>query len=225
MGEPRRAACRCRDRPSPSRPNSRRRGRPPQPQPCVLDSHWAQDSQATRLLCATAHLHGEYAQEASGTLLDPSFSALAPSWGLDPVALAQHAKLAHTRRLERDRSLRYCLAGMVLIPLAVLALALARGLSPFSVALSIVLVTSAGFVVAWMIVFAHYELIRVSALEAMDGRLAPRDTAPALDAASRPTGARRRRAYGSRWWPRRGTNCRRSGTAGSSRSWLTWSTS
>jgi hypothetical protein len=139
----------------------------------------------TRLLCATAHLHGEYARETSGTLLDPSFSALAPSWGLDPVALAQHAKLAHVRRLERDRSLRYCLAGMVLIPMVVLALALARGLSPFSVALSIVLVTTAGFVVAWMIVFAHYELIRVTALEAMDSRLAPRDTAPDLEASDR----------------------------------------
>jgi hypothetical protein len=158
---------------------------PTRPEPCILDSRWAQDSQVTRLLCATAHLHGEYTEEASGTLFDPSFSALAPSWGLDPVALAQHARLARGRRLDRDRSLRYCLAGMVLIPLVVLALAQVRSLPPFSVALSIVLVTAVGFVVAWMIVFAHYELIRVSALETMNGRLAPRDTAPALDTASR----------------------------------------
>jgi hypothetical protein len=54
------------------------------------------------------HLRGEYAEEVVGALLDPSFTAIAPSRGLDPVALAAHAKLAVDRRRERDRSLRYC---------------------------------------------------------------------------------------------------------------------
>lgn len=147
----------------------------------VLDSRWSQDSQVTRLLCATTHLHGEYAEDVVGALLDPSFTAIAPSWGLDPVALAQHAKLASDRRRERDRGLRYLLAGMMIMPAVIVALALFSGLSPFNVALSIILVTAAGFGAAWMIVFAHYELIRLSALEAMNGRLNPRDTAPALD--------------------------------------------
>ena len=154
----------------------------PQPgEPSVLDSRWSQDSQVTRLLCATTHLHGEYAEDVVGALLDPSFTAIAPSWGLDPVALAQHAKLASARRRERDRSLRYLLAGMVLMPAVIVALALSTGLSPFNVALSIILVIVAGFAAAWMIVFAHYELIRLSALEAMNGLMNPRDTAPALD--------------------------------------------
>jgi hypothetical protein len=169
----------------PSPPPQSPTGLGPGPEPPVLDSHWAQDSQVTRLLCATAHLHGEYAETVIGALLDPSFTAIAPSWGLDPVALAQHAKLSQDRRRERDRSLRFCLAGMVLIPLAVVALGLVGGLPPFSVALSVVVVTVAGFVVAWMIVFAHYELIRISVLEAMDARFNPRETAPALPSATR----------------------------------------
>ena len=116
----------------------------------------------TRLLCATAHLHGEYAEDVVGALLDPSFTTIAPSRGLDPVALAQHAKLASDRRRERDRGLRYLLAGMMIMPVVIVTLALFSGLSPFNVALSIILVTAAGFGAAWMIIFAHYELIRLS---------------------------------------------------------------
>jgi heme exporter protein D len=133
------------------------------------------------MLCATAHLRGEYAESAADTLLTPSFTAIAPSWGLDPVALAQHAKLASHRRKERDRSLRYLLAGMILIPLAVIALALSGQLSPTAVGLSVLAISAGGLAAAWMIVFAHYELIRVSVLELKNDRLAPRDTAPALD--------------------------------------------
>ena len=181
-----------RRRHGPDHPGARRRRpRPPRraraatgpaaPEPQVLDGNWSQDSQVTRLLCATTHLQGEYAEEVAGALLDPSFTALASSWGLDPVALAAHAKLACDRRKERDRSLRYCLSGMLLTPVLVLCLWVVQGLSPFNVALSIVAVVFGGWAVAWMIISGHYELIRVSALEAMDTRLSPRDTAPPLD--------------------------------------------
>jgi hypothetical protein len=139
----------------------------------------------TRLLCATTHLRGEYAEEVVGALLDPSFTAIAPSWGLDPVALAAHAKLAVDRRRERDRSLRYCLAGIVLMPVVMLTLAVREELPPFEAALSIVLATAFGLVAAYLLVFAHYELIRISALELRDGRATPRETARPLDAAAR----------------------------------------
>lgn len=157
-------------------------GDPELPQPAgALDGRWARNSVITRMLCATAHLHGEYAETVVSTLLDPSFTAIAPSWGLDPVALAQHAKLASNRRKERDRTLRYLLAGMIMVPLGVIALALSRQLSPTAVGLSVLTVSAGGFATAWMVVFAHYELIRVSVLESVDARMAPRDTAPALD--------------------------------------------
>ena len=151
----------------------------------MLDSQWAQNSQVTRLLCATAHLHGEYAKGTAATLLDPSFVAIAPSWGLDPVALAAHAKLACDRRLERDRNLRYCLAGMMVVPLLVLVLAFQQGLEPFNVALSVAAVTVAGFTIASYLVLQHYELIRRSALEVMDVRRSARDSAPPLDLVTR----------------------------------------
>jgi hypothetical protein len=150
----------------------------------VLDSRWAQHSRVTRLLCATAHLHGEYAENTEAALLDPSFTALAPSWGMDPVALAQHAKQACDRRRERDANLRYCLAAMVGIPLLLVFLALSQGLRPFNVAVAIILVTALALATAWNFVFQHYELIRLSVIDVINPEKSPRDLAPALNPAT-----------------------------------------
>ncbi|HET9654567.1 MAG TPA: hypothetical protein VFP72_04385 [Kineosporiaceae bacterium] len=155
--------------------------RQPEP-PGLLDADWAATSQVTRLLCATAHLQGDYAEEVIGQLLDPSFTAIAPAWGLDPVALAMHAKDSQARRRHRDRNLRHCLATMVATPLLVLSLYVGQALSPFSAALAIMAASLGGLIAAWMIVFGHYEQVRISALESMDARMPPRQTAPQLDA-------------------------------------------
>ncbi|NLT56819.1 MAG: hypothetical protein GXX79_20095 [Actinomycetales bacterium] len=155
---------------SPSGPPAGHQGPPAAAQP------------VTRFLCATAHLRAAFADHVVGALLRPGFTAVAPSWGVDLVALARHGDQSKTRRLERDRQLRWCFAGMVLTALAALLLGLPLGLGVMATLVLVILVLCAGWALAWVIVVRHYWQVRASSLRVLtDKATDPRDLAPTVD--------------------------------------------
>ena len=54
------------------------------------------DDETTRLLCASARLDTRFAREVLGSIAAQPYRAIAPSYGVDLVALARHA--ARSRR-------------------------------------------------------------------------------------------------------------------------------
>lgn len=139
------------------------------------------DTQVTRLLCATTHLQGSYAEQVADSLLDPSFVANAPSWGVDLVALTRHAVLAVRRRRSRDKALRVVLYLTVLLGLFSIVAWPMGWLSPFASIQITLLVALLGWLIAWWQVFQHYDDVRRSSLMAMNPKLHLRDQAPALE--------------------------------------------
>lgn len=138
------------------------------------------DTQVTRLLCATTHLQGSYAERVADSMLDPSFVASAPSWGVDLVALTRHAALAVQRRRSRDKALRVILYVTVLLGLFSIVAWPLGWLSPFASIQATLLVALLGWLIAWWQVFQHYDDVRRSSLMAMNPKLHLRDQAPAL---------------------------------------------
>lgn len=151
------------------------------PQPSAPPGPPPRDSQVTRWLAATTHLQGSYAEQVADTLIDPTFTATAPSWGVDLVALARHATLANQRRHARERVLRRLLYATLLLALISVASWPYHWLSPFQATILTIAVVIVGWLAAWQVVFTHYDLVRVSSLEVMNTKVRVRDAAPALD--------------------------------------------
>jgi hypothetical protein len=126
------------------------------------------DSRVTRWLCATTHLQGSYAEQVADSFLDPSFTANAPAWGVDLVALTRHASLAVKRRRARDRKLRWTLALTALGGFITIAAWPLGAMSPLRSIFVTLGIAVAGWVVAWFQVFQHYEAVRQSSIMAMD---------------------------------------------------------
>lgn len=61
------------------------------------------DDAVTRLLCAGAHLDEGFAREVDVELTEDRLRATGPSLGIDPVALARHARASVRRIDRRDR--------------------------------------------------------------------------------------------------------------------------
>ncbi len=139
------------------------------------------DTFVTRLLAATTHLQGSYAEQVIDQLLDPSFVAVAPSWGVDLLALARHAMLAQSRRHARDRLLRYLLGGTIALVLLAIASWPLLWLSPFWSTMLTLAIVIVGWMASWQVVFAHYDQVRRSSLEVMNQKVRVRDVAPPLD--------------------------------------------
>lgn len=139
------------------------------------------DERVTRFLCATAHLDASFANHVWAVLLSPGRQAQAPEAEIDPIALARHAMLSLSRRKERDRQLAVVLLGVLTAGVALFVLAAKEALSMSQAALLVCLLPVAGWLIALLIVFSHYRLVRDSAVEVFSGRELARVSAPPLD--------------------------------------------
>jgi hypothetical protein len=114
-------------------------------------------NRVTRLLCATTHLHGAYADRVYRALLAPSEQATAPCWGMDCIRLAKHAVWARERRRVRDTQL----AGALCTAVAVMAAAgcLAALLGTDRKTFIVIFGTSAAavWVFAWKLIYEYYQ--------------------------------------------------------------------
>lgn len=133
----------------------------PGPEPVSTDGTLPGDG-VTRWLCAAVHMRGYFADHVAGHLLDPSFTAVYPSVGVDHVTLARHTRLALDRREARDRELRIfallALAGAVLI----LLLFLQNVITLMQLPLFEVIWVLAVWLGAFAIVYSHYRLCYAS---------------------------------------------------------------
>lgn len=143
--------------------------------------HQLKDERITRFLSATVHLDGSFANHTWVTLLFPGRQAQAPEQEIDPVAVARHAILSLTRRTRRDRQLAWLLLA-VIVAAAILFIAGGQNaLSMGWVAVLVLLLPFAGWLVALGIVYAHYSLVRQSAIDVFHQRYPyTRDAAPPL---------------------------------------------
>jgi hypothetical protein len=143
--------------------------------------HQLRDERITRFLSATVHLDGSFANHTWVTLLFRARQAQAPEHEIDPVAVARHAILSLTRRTRRDRRLAWLLL-CVVVAAGVLFIAGPEGaISIGWVAVLVVLLPFAGWLLALAIVYSHYSLVRGSAIEVFHQRYpTTRDAAPAL---------------------------------------------
>lgn len=148
--------------------------RPSEPVPPPLNSF------VLRNLCATTYLQGSYAEQVGGSMLDPSFTATAPSWGVDMIALTRHASRAFQWRLARDRRLRYLLIATVALALLSIAGWPYGVLTPISAVELTLAVVITGWFAAWLVVFHHYDQIRMAARQAIRADGPVRDLAPEL---------------------------------------------
>lgn len=135
----------------------------------------------TRKMCAAAYLRGGFADHAAGSLLDPGFTARAPCWGVDVIAVARHAAASRTMRLGRDRQLRWCMTIMIISLVLTVVLGDVFDISPFAVLVLAPLVLLLGWVAAWILIARHYWAVRLNALRAFTAQPAPRDFAPPVD--------------------------------------------
>ncbi len=139
------------------------------------------NSFVTRNLCATTYLQGSYAEQVADTMLDPTFTATAPNWGVDMVALTRHARRAILWRRARDRHLRYLLIATGVLALLAVSTWPYHVLTPFAAIELTLAVVVAGWFGAWLEVFHHYDRVRMAALEVTQTQQRVRDCAPALD--------------------------------------------
>src|SRR4051794_31415988 len=123
------------------------------------------DERITRFLSATVHLDGSFADHTWVTLLFPGRQAQAPEQEIDPVAVARHAILSLTRRKRRDHQLALLLLVVVVAAAALFISGAGSELSMGWVALLVCLLPLAGWLVALIIVYTHYSLVRQSAIE------------------------------------------------------------
>ncbi|HET9655985.1 MAG TPA: hypothetical protein VFP72_11560 [Kineosporiaceae bacterium] len=135
----------------------------------------------TRLMCATAYLQAPFADDVSGTLLDPTAHALVPNWGVDNLALIRNVVRSRRKRIARDGQLGFVfVTSLVLIALS-LGLTPTRAVSVVQAGVFLLLIVVAAWVVGFVIVFMHYDWIRTSALDMMNADLNPLDIGTPLD--------------------------------------------
>jgi hypothetical protein len=125
-----------------------------------------EDNNVTRMMCATTHLQGSYADQVIDTLVDPMFVANSPSWGVDLVALTRHAMYSFRRRKARDRKLRINLVITQVAIILILASWPLGPVQPFHAVLFAAVAFLLGWGIAWHTVFDHYEDIRQKSLSA-----------------------------------------------------------
>lgn len=131
----------------------------------------------TRLLCASMHLQASFATHVRETLLNDSMQAVAPVWGLDPVALVRHARVSTRIWAARDAALRVVVPAFALAYLLLL-ISIMFGFLPWQGELLLAIAAPAvAWLYAWNVIFQHYRGARARALGVMDQRLPARDWA------------------------------------------------
>lgn len=132
-----------------------------------------------RYLCAWTWVEPVFGRYVYAELLHPGLCAIAPGYGVDYVALARHAKAAH-----RHRGLVMLLAASIPVLVLVVALiVLVTGLGGGWVAATLLSLLPAGLAAFVVLIGWHLYVSRARASRILFGLAAPRDTAPALDAA------------------------------------------
>jgi len=140
------------------------------------------DERITRFLCATVHLDGTFANHAWVALLAPGRQAQAPEHEIDPVAVARHAQLSLRRRKERDVQLLLVLVGTVGAGVLFFVMGAGGSMTIRQVALLVCALPILGWLVALLVVFAHYSAVRDSAVTVFRGTAGfARNAAPPLD--------------------------------------------
>ena len=122
--------------------------------------HQLRDERITRFLSATVHLDGSFANHTWVTLLFRGRQAQAPEQEIDPVAVARHAILSLTRRTRRDRQLAWLLLAVVVAAVFLFIAGAENQISIGWVAVLVLLLPFAGWLVALLIVYTHYSLVR-----------------------------------------------------------------
>lgn len=134
----------------------------------------------TRLLCAAMHLQASFAGHVGDTLLNGSMQAVAPPWGVDPVALVRHARVSTRLWAERDRVLRWVIPSQIAVFLFLL-ISIMTGRMSWKLELFLAVAAPlAAWLFAWNLIYNHYKGARARALGVMDSRLPAREWA-ALD--------------------------------------------
>jgi hypothetical protein len=131
------------------------------------------DDETTRLLCASARLDPAFAGDVLASLVGQPHQAIAPSSGVDLVALARHA--ARSRRAYFRRNLAHSM--LLLVGLIALGVAL---LSSQSVVPSL-LVVGATALLAWIVQLTDLWIARREALELVEIDEDPASLAPPID--------------------------------------------
>lgn len=143
-------------------------------------------SDATRYLCAAAHLDSAFAHRVIREVLEEPQLAVAPSYGIDLVPIVRHCLAARRRRLVRDALLAALLAlnlGAALAALAAGGVAgLARALGGGGAARGLPAVS---LLVAWLVLLAEALVARNTvARELTRGAFDPDASLPAADRAT-----------------------------------------
>lgn len=124
----------------------------------------AVDERITRFLCATTHLDSSYADHVADSLDPGSRQAFAPTWEVDPIALARHANLSRSRRLARDRTLQMYLVGLLAVEVVTVVAGLSGNLPVTWVPRLLILWPIVFWFLAFSAVYGHYRSVRDSAL-------------------------------------------------------------
>src|SRR3954453_22363034 len=143
--------------------------------------HQLRDERITRFLSATVHLDGSFANHTWVRLLFPGRQGQAPEQEIDPVAVARHAMLSLTRRTRRDRQLAWLLLGVIIAAVILFSSGEQSALSMGWMALLVLALPFAGWLLALGIVYGHYSKVRQSAIEVFHQHYPfTRDAAPPL---------------------------------------------
>jgi hypothetical protein len=131
------------------------------------------DDETTRLLCASARLDPRFARDVLGSIAAQPYRAIAPSYGVDLVALARHA--ARSRRGYFRRNLTHTV--LLLVGLVALGAAFLSSRS------GVVLLVVAGViaVLAWTVQFTDLWIARREALQLVERDEDPASLAPPID--------------------------------------------
>jgi hypothetical protein len=131
------------------------------------------DDETTRLLCASARLHPVFAGEVLASVAGERYRAIAPSYGVDLVALVRHA--ARSRRTYFRRNLAH--TALLLIGLVALGIVLlsARSITP------LVLLVGATAVLAWTVELVDLWTARREALKVVETYEVPASLAAPID--------------------------------------------
>jgi len=130
------------------------------------------DDETTRLLCATARLDQAFAREVLDSIAAQPYRAIAPSYGVDLVALARHA--ARSQRAYFRRNLAH--TSLLLVGLITLGTVF---LSSRSVVVPLIVGVTAAL--AWAVQFTDLWIARREALELVERREDPASLAPPID--------------------------------------------
>ena len=140
--------------------------------PAAATAAGTRSSQVDRLLCAFAWLSPSFARYVYSTLLRPGLGAVAPTHGLDVVALGRNTMAAR-----RHRRLVILLALLdVVLVVAGVALLVGLGASP----LWSLIVLVAGVLAYFLLIGGHVYAIRTRASRLVYGPAEPGDVVPRL---------------------------------------------